>query len=226
MSVSRFVAPALIAALALAACKRRDPAPAPPDPQVAEAPASSAQPEGIEWFAGGVDAAFARAREQNKPVFLYWGAEWCPPCHELKAHVFSRPDVRAKLQLFVPVYLDGDTAGAQKWGEALGVSGYPTVVILDADRAELARIAGGMDLSRYAEALDLALGDVRPAGALRASLETSRDALSLEDCRRLAWHGWIVDDARMDEPERTADSLLLVAERCPTDARIERARLV
>ena len=42
-----------------------------------------------------------------KPVFLYWGAEWCPPCHDLKAHVFSRSDFQQKLRQFVPVYLDG-----------------------------------------------------------------------------------------------------------------------
>src|SRR5690606_17584112 len=94
------------------------------------------------------------------------------------------------------------------------------------DRCPYRTCTSGRGGGLRSEALGLALGDVRPAGALLASLETSRDALSLEDCRRLAWHGWIVDDARMDEPERTADSLLLVAERCPTDARIERARLV
>ena len=37
---------------------------------------------------GTPEQAFARARADNRPVFLYWSASWCPPCHELKAHVF------------------------------------------------------------------------------------------------------------------------------------------
>src|SRR3984957_5099518 len=70
----------------------------------------------IAWYVGSVESAFVAARAQNKPVFLYWGAKWCPPCHELKATVFSRPDFIEKLKLFIPVYLDGDDPGAQKWG--------------------------------------------------------------------------------------------------------------
>ena len=89
----------------------------------------------IVWYSGSVESAFAAARAQNKPVFLYWGAKWCPPCHELKATVFSRPDFVEKLKLFIPVYLDGDDPGAQKWGDRFGVSGYPTVLVLRADQS-------------------------------------------------------------------------------------------
>src|SRR5579862_942470 len=150
----------------------------------APAAAPAAEPA-IAWYPGTVEAAFAAARAQNKPVFLYWGAKWCPPCHELKATVFSRPDFIEKLKLFIPVYLDGDDPGAQKWGERFGVSGYPTVLVLRADQSELARISGGMDLSQYAEVLDSVLGDVRPVDAILATLKSAgARPLSRDDCRR------------------------------------------
>lgn len=41
------------------------------------------RPAGIDWFEGSVEGAFATAKTQDKPIFLYWGAVWCPPCHEL-----------------------------------------------------------------------------------------------------------------------------------------------
>ena len=41
--------------------------------------------EGIDWFDGTVDEAFAAAKASGKPIFPYWGAEWCPPCHAISA---------------------------------------------------------------------------------------------------------------------------------------------
>ena len=55
-----------------------------------------------------IDRAFAQARAQNKPVLLYWGASWCPPCNQLKATLFNRQDFAALSQSFVAVHVDGD----------------------------------------------------------------------------------------------------------------------
>jgi thiol-disulfide isomerase/thioredoxin len=181
----------------------------------------------IAWHSGSVESAFAAAREQKKPVFLYWGATWCPPCHELKATVFSRPDFIEKLKLFIPVYLDGDDPGAQKWGDRFGVSGYPTVLVLRADQGELARISGGMDLSQYAEVLDTVLGDVRPVGAILATLKSAgARSLTHEDCRRLAYYGWDLTDEVSAKSEVLAQTLSQAAARCPPGSETDQARLI
>ena len=91
-------------------------------------------PPGIDWFAGDVDAAFAAAKAANKPVFLYWGAEWCPPCAQIKSTIFSKREFQERSRLFVPVYLDGDTPSAQKHGERFGVVGYPTMILFKPGR--------------------------------------------------------------------------------------------
>jgi protein disulfide-isomerase len=108
---------------------------------------------GIEWYNGDVTHAFESARSNNKLVLLYWGAKWCPPCHQLKSFVFTRKDFIEKSRQFVAVYLDGDDPGAQKWGERFHVSGYPTVLILRSDQVEVTRLSGGTDLSLYAALL-------------------------------------------------------------------------
>jgi thiol-disulfide isomerase/thioredoxin len=231
MLAFRVLTVAALAAFTIVGCKKRDPVP--PEPTAAAATAKPAGQadlayhpgEGIDWFEGGVDAAFARARAEGKPVFLYWGAEWCPPCHELKASVFSRPDFQQKAKLFIPVYLDGDTTGAQKWGDVFKVSGYPTVVILNADRHELTRIAGGMDLSQYAESLDLVLGDVKPVSDTLASLEKNAAPLAADDCRRLAYNDWTLT-GESDDPVKLAKALQTAAQTCPQEQRVERARLL
>lgn len=218
MKILRVTQLACVLAVTLAACSGK------PDAASTSAAAKTAEVPGIKWFEGDVSAAFAEAAAEGKPVFLYWGAVWCPPCHELKATVFTRPEFIEKLKLFVPVFIDGDAPGAQKLGDEFRVSGYPSVVVLRADRTELARINGGMDLTQYAEVLDLVLGDVRPVTEIMASLNTPSSPLNRDDCRRLAYNGW-ESAGSPTELRETATRLRRAAQACPADARVERARL-
>ena len=116
-------APILCAALAvaaLAACSKRDAPPAAPPASAASTTQAAPADAGIAWVRAAtdveVDAAFARARSEGKPVFVYWGAKWCPPCNQLQATLFNRQDFIERSRAFVPVYVDGDKPGAQKLG--------------------------------------------------------------------------------------------------------------
>lgn len=203
----------------LAACGDRQTAAV--EPTVEPAPAAE-----IAWYKGSVQDAFAEAKATNRPVFLFWGAAWCPYCQQLKSSVFTRRDFIEKSRLFVPVYLDGDEAGAQKWGDALKVSGYPTVLILRPDGTELMRVAGGMDVERYTELLDLALADTRPVAEILAGLTANESALSADDCRRLAFHGFSLDTEPAADDAHLATQLELAAKRCPATSQVERDRLL
>src|SRR5262245_42846073 len=191
-----------------------------------DVPAANARPDlarihsdapGIAWFNGDVDAAFKAAKASNKPVLLYWGAQWCPPCKQLKSAVFSRPDFIEKSKLFVAVYLDGDLPDAQKWGDVFRVTGYPTVVVLKPDRTEITRVAGNMDLRLYARVLDDALGDVRPIKDVLDLATKGEAPLSAADCRRLAYHAFDLDDEGIFEPARLQLAFENGARLCPAE---------
>lgn len=222
------LAPLIMLSAMLAACQRGEspaatagsPAPA---TSAATGSGSVAHVDGIEWVEGDIDAAFAQAQREGKLVFLYWGAEWCPPCYDLKAHVFPRPDFQQALRQFVAVYLDGDAPGAQRVAEDFEVQGYPSAVVLKADRTEIARISGGSDLASYAQILDLALDDAQPVTDLLARLRGSaNNKLDAAACRRLAWNDW---SAWQGAPDDLISALQLAASRCPQESGVERDRL-
>jgi len=189
---------------------------------------TQAAPEaaGIAWFEGDVNAAFDAAKAANKPVFLYWGAKWCPPCQQLKSSVFLRSDFIEKSKEFVAVHLDGDDPGAQQWGEKFHVVGYPTVVILRADHKEILRISGGMDLSLYADLLDIALSDVKPMADVLAAVHGNGAAPSHGDCQRLAYNAWDLGDYAKPQRASVATDLAHAAAECAALSSIERARLI
>jgi len=146
--------------------------------------------DGIDWFEGTVDEAFAAARESGKPIYLYWGAEWCPPCHAIAATVFKSTEFIERSRLFVPVYLDGDTENAQAIGEEFGVLGYPTMIVFDPNGDELTRIPGGIDLQAYANILDLTLDNSSSVSSLVETLMSGGINLSEADCTLVAYYSW------------------------------------
>ena len=171
---------------------------------------------GIQWLKGDVDAAFALAAEQNKPVFLYWGAEWCPPCHAIKATVFNTREFLERSQLFIPVYLDGDTEDAQRYGERFAVMGYPTMIVFAPDGREITRIPNGIDIQAFAEVLDLAMSSLRPLTDIARAIAAG-ETPDLPDCTLFAYYSWDQDN---DQILAEQDSSLLfrsAARLCGTD---------
>ncbi|HBK46730.1 MAG TPA: dihydroneopterin aldolase, partial [Xanthomonadaceae bacterium] len=183
----------LLAVAALPACSPDKPA----DTAATPAQPAQAKPDAIAWRQGDVDDALNEARDSGKPVLLYWGAVWCPPCNKLKATLFKDPAFVALTRGFVPVYLDGDQPGAQAWGERFGVRGYPTLIVLSPQREEITRLAGGNDSAALTEALKRAAGRRSSvARVLDTALKTPA-SLQPEDWELLADYGWDVDASRL-----------------------------
>ena len=205
-------APAATTAAAVTADAK--PAPAKPIPAIAHAETE------IAWETGDVDAAFAKAKADNKPLFLYWGASWCPPCNEVKATIFNRQDFAERARFFVPVYVDGDARGAQQLGARFKVSGYPTMVLFTPDGREITRLPGEVDADQYMRVLALGMNGARPVketlnAALLSAKGDAGTALRAEDWRMLAYYSWETDESQLLPEAKRAATLARLAKACP-----------
>ena len=218
-------------AAVLAACSKSNDAAAPPL-AAASAPAAHAA-ERIAWKQAAsdadVDAAFALARAENKPVFVYWGAKWCPPCNQVKATLFNRQDFIQRSRAFVPVYVDGDSPGAQKLGSRFKVRGYPTMVLFNPQGTELTRLPGEVDAAQYTQVLTLGMNAQRPVKAVladaRAGGEPAR-RLTPNDWKLLAFYSWETDEQQIVPTKDLAAVLRQLADHCPADPPETAARLL
>ena len=168
----------------------------------------------IEWFDGSIDQAFALAQAQNKPLFLYWGAVWCPPCVEIKQTAFKSQQFIAQSRLFIPVYLDGDTERAQVYGEQFGAKVYPTMIIFNPAGEEVTRLHAGIDISAYNSVLELSLDSMRPTRALVDAALQDPDSLTDAELQQLAYYSWYDGQAL---PEGTSPELFNILSTVASD---------
>ncbi|MFG6447767.1 thioredoxin family protein [Roseateles sp. BYS180W] len=143
-----------------------------------------------------ISKAFAQAKTSKKPVLLYWGAKWCPPCNQLKATLFNRADFIELSQAFVPVHIDGDNPGAQKLGARFKVRGYPTLILFSPEGQEVTRLPGEADAPQVLKVLQLGLSGGRPVSAVLADARAGKK-LSANEWRLLGFYGWDTDEQQL-----------------------------
>jgi thiol-disulfide isomerase/thioredoxin len=198
----------------------------------AAAPAAALTPVGgpsVAWLeAGGDDdiaLAFARARTEQKPVLLYWGAAWCPPCNQLKATLFNRADFIARSASFVAVHIDGDLPGAQKLGARFKVRGYPTMILMDAKGSEITRLPGEVDAPQVMAVLQLGLAGGRAVKAVLADARAGKP-VSGPEWRSLAFYGWDIDEDQFVPAAERAGLLAQLSAACPAGESAAATRLL
>lgn len=109
-----------------------------------------------------LDKAKELAKTEKKHVLIdFTGSDWCPPCKALHKNVFSTPEFeKFAKDRFILVELDFPRtkpqsaevkAANRELAKAFGITGYPTVVVLDPEGKEVSKKVGygGQDAAKY-----------------------------------------------------------------------------
>ena len=114
------------------------------------------------------DQGLARARADHRLLFLEIVSSRVAASVQRDKDVYAHPRLAALLGEFSLARIDAerDRAGADKWDP----TGFPTLVVLQADGTEIARPLGTLDASALAERLEEILRDERSLNALREKL--------------------------------------------------------
>lgn len=97
---------------------------------------------GIGHFVGGggeervpwqenLPAARTASTRDSRPILLYFTADWCPPCKQMKKTTWADERVAGALQAYIPVRID--ISKQEDVARQYGVSGIPRIEIIEAD---------------------------------------------------------------------------------------------
>ena len=180
--------------------------------------------ESIDWHKSGMESALEKAKKEKKPLFVYWGASWCPPCASLKSRVFTHADFIQATHNYISVYLDGDSQSAQKWGEKLKAQGYPTLMILSPQGKEITRLSYSLSKNDFTEALNSLYSNLNPVNEIvKIALN---DKANDKDWQRIVSHSWEQDTNVSKEPKTWSDQFLKLYQKAPGKFKNERSQLL
>ncbi len=102
---------------------------------------------GLVWHKS-IDKALTIAKQENKPVMVYFWAVWCQFCEKFETETLPDPEITKILTndyVLVAIDLDEDRATANKYG----VSYPPYVIFLDKSGNIIERIPGFVEANSF-----------------------------------------------------------------------------
>lgn len=119
----------------------------------------------LAWMKNDLEGALAKAKAENKLVFVNFTGVACTNCHWMKANMFPKPEVREAMEKFVLVELytddldDAQSVAFQKMQEELFQTvGIPYYAVFNAEQKVVSSFPGlTKDVKEFAGFLNAAL---------------------------------------------------------------------
>ncbi len=116
--------------------------------------AMTLQAQGITFTEGSWAELKARAKEENKLIFMDAYTTWCGPCKWLAANVFTDEAVGEVMNThFINTKFDMEAGEGLDIAKEYGVRAYPTLLFIDGDGQLVHRICGAMPAEPFLESV-------------------------------------------------------------------------
>lgn len=129
--------------------------------------------QGIEFDHGTFNEALAKAKKENKLIFMDCYTTWCGPCKYLSKNIFTQKEVGDFYNKnFVNLKMDCEKGEGPALASKYGVSSYPTLLFIDGEGNAVHKLVGGMPAEDLIKGAKAALDPSMRIGTLKAKYES------------------------------------------------------
>jgi thiol-disulfide isomerase/thioredoxin len=133
---------------------------------------STSMAQGIEFFHGTFQEALAKAKAEDKLIFMDAYAEWCGPCKRMAATAFVDVQVGDFFnENFICLKMDMEKGEGPDIGARYPVSAYPTLFFIHPTGEKVHQKVGGLTAGQLLEEARTALGKMDNLGKLTREWE-------------------------------------------------------
>lgn len=103
----------------------------------------------IPWFTGTFEEALAKAKAENKVVFVDFWTSWCIWCKKLDKDTYSDDSVVAFMKDVICLNIDAESKTGEPLAKRYGVTGFPTLAVFESDGAVRAKVASYLTPAQF-----------------------------------------------------------------------------
>lgn len=106
--------------------------------------------QGVKFESGTWEEILAKAKAENKLVFVDVYTTWCGPCKHVSANVFPQEKMGTYYNTrFINFKMDAETPEGKKFVKTYPVQGYPSFFFIDGNGEVIHKIIGAKDADSF-----------------------------------------------------------------------------
>jgi thiol-disulfide isomerase/thioredoxin len=105
-------------------------------------PATQPEHGKLAWFEGGYEAALAKAKAENKLIFIDFWTTWCAWCKRMDRDTYSNELVVKAMGDVICLSIDAESKAGAPIAKQFPIAGYPAMFVVNPDGTLRERISG------------------------------------------------------------------------------------
>lgn len=155
--------------------------------------------KGIKFQDLSLNEALAKAKKEDKAIFIDIYATWCGPCKYLSKNIFTDSELGAFMnENFICIKLDGEQEDGESLMYDFDLTSYPTMLFLNSDKKLLRKVIGAVPADEIKEEANKVLD---PSSTLIYKLEQKYKAGN----RDREFMAEYIDELTNEESDNTAE---------------------